>query len=349
MHERHPGDEGRGGGRAAGILRASRVVRWMGSRLNVGLTPAQLDVLDVVRREEGLPLHRARRPLLWATTSRPGRRMGATAWWSAGVIRRDRRVIRLFLGPAGREASVVSIRRCAARTLAVLSQEERAELVRLLRKVVDGLGCPCTAAAMRRRMRHEQASERLGKRVVLRRRAPSVSGAPARFGPREAEAVKEMVHGAYGDRRRSARLRLGQGGDDLAEKVARHIGYGEQELSAVPEGANLGLGCGNPTAIAGLQPGETVLDLGSGGGFDCFLAARRVGEHGKVIGVDMTPEMVERARHNARQGGFTNVEFRLGEIEALPVADASVDVVISNCVLNLVPDKARAFRESPAC
>ena len=116
-------------------------------------------------------------------------------------------------------------------------------------------------------------------------------------------------------------------------------------MSAAPEGANLGIGCGNPTAIASLQPGETVLDLGSGGGFDCFLAARKVGMAGKVIGVDMTPEMIELARGNAERAGYINVEFRLGEIEALPVADASVDVVISNCVLNLVPDKARAFSE----
>lgn len=124
-----------------------------------------------------------------------------------------------------------------------------------------------------------------------------------------------------------------------AGEVSSRLGYSAEELAAAPEGANLGLGCGNPQAIAGLREGETVLDLGSGGGFDCFLAARQVGDGGRVIGVDMTPEMVVRARENARNGGFTNVEFRLGEIEHLPVADASVDVVISNCVVNLSPDK----------
>ena len=118
------------------------------------------------------------------------------------------------------------------------------------------------------------------------------------------------------------------------------------ELASIPEGANLGLGCGNPVALASLRPGETVLDLGSGGGFDCFLAARRVGPEGRVIGVDMTPEMIDLARENAEKSGLKNVEFRLGEIENLPVADGSVDVVISNCVINLSPDKERVFRET---
>src|SRR5690606_25538499 len=117
-------------------------------------------------------------------------------------------------------------------------------------------------------------------------------------------------------------------------------------LQAVPEGANLGLGCGNPTAIDAIPSGATVLDLGSGGGFDCFLAARKVGPTGHVIGVDMTPEMIDRARVNARKAGLMNVEFRLGEIEALPLADASFDVIISNCVINLSPDKARVFAEA---
>jgi len=114
----------------------------------------------------------------------------------------------------------------------------------------------------------------------------------------------------------------------------------------VPEGANMGLGCGNPHAIASLKEGETVLDLGSGGGFDCFLAARAVGEAGRVIGVDMTPEMVSKARRNAASAGVTNIEFRLGEIENLPVADASVDVIISNCVINLSPEKPKVFKEA---
>lgn len=124
------------------------------------------------------------------------------------------------------------------------------------------------------------------------------------------------------------------------------MGYSAEETAAVPEGADMGLGCGNPRAIASLAPGETVLDLGSGGGFDCFLAARQIGEQGRVIGVDMTPEMVAKARANAERGGYDNVEFRLGEIEHLPVADASVDVIISNCVINLSPDKARVFAEA---
>lgn len=139
------------------------------------------------------------------------------------------------------------------------------------------------------------------------------------------------------------------GDSDFArtEDISKKIGYTEEELGGVPEEANLGLGCGNPTAIASLRPGETVLDLGSGAGIDCFLAAQRVGPTGRVIGVDMTPEMVERARRNAAGGGYDNVDFRLGEIEALPVSDESVDVVISNCVLNLVApaDKPRLFRE----
>ena len=127
---------------------------------------------------------------------------------------------------------------------------------------------------------------------------------------------------------------------------AHAYGYSAADTSAVPEGANLGLGCGNPIALASLRPGETVLDLGSGAGFDCFLAARAVGETGRVIGVDMTHEMLRKARANAAQGGYTQVEFRLGEIEHLPVADASVDVIISNCVINLSPEKAQVFREA---
>lgn len=124
------------------------------------------------------------------------------------------------------------------------------------------------------------------------------------------------------------------------------MGYTPEELASVPEGADLGLGCGSPQAIAALRPGETVLDLGSGAGFDCFLAARRVGKSGRVIGVDMTPEMVSKARDNARRVEATNVEFRLGEIEHLPVPDASVDVILSNCVINLSPDKGRVFQEA---
>ncbi|WP_201258764.1 arsenite methyltransferase [Candidatus Thiodiazotropha endoloripes] len=128
--------------------------------------------------------------------------------------------------------------------------------------------------------------------------------------------------------------------------ISTRLGYSESDLQVVPEGADMGLGCGNPKAIAALQVGETVVDLGSGGGFDCFLAAAEVGSEGAVIGVDMTPDMLSKARGNAVKGNYTNVEFRLGEIEALPVADNTADVIISNCVINLSPDKARVFREA---
>ena len=127
---------------------------------------------------------------------------------------------------------------------------------------------------------------------------------------------------------------------------SRMLGYSADDLTAVPQGADMGLGCGNPNAIASLRPGETVLDLGAGGGFDCFLAARAVGPTGKVIGVDMTPDMVSLARANARKVNATNVEFRLGEIEHLPVADGSVDVILSNCVINLSPEKQAVFDEA---
>jgi len=130
------------------------------------------------------------------------------------------------------------------------------------------------------------------------------------------------------------------------EQVSKMIGYSNEEMDSVPEGSNLGLGCGNPTALASLNEGERVLDLGSGAGFDCFLAAKKVGKQGKVIGVDMTPEMLDKARANAKKGKYTNVEFRLGEIENLPAADQSVDVIISNCVINLSTDKKRVFEEA---
>ncbi|MDP6065701.1 MAG: arsenite methyltransferase [Alphaproteobacteria bacterium] len=135
------------------------------------------------------------------------------------------------------------------------------------------------------------------------------------------------------------------GTGSTTDQVSRGFGYSAEELAAVPEGSNIGLGCGNPTAIAALAPGETVLDLGSGGGFDCFLAAQQVGPEGRVIGVDMTPEMIEKARANALKVEAANVDFRLGEIEHLPLADASVDAVISNCVINLSADKPAVYRE----
>jgi ubiquinone/menaquinone biosynthesis C-methylase UbiE len=128
--------------------------------------------------------------------------------------------------------------------------------------------------------------------------------------------------------------------------LSQAFGYAPEQIGEVPEGANLGLGCGNPLAIASLKPGQSVLDLGSGAGFDAFLAAKAVGPTGLVIGVDMTAEMVSKARQNKTKGGYTNVEFRLGEIENLPVADASVDVIISNCVINLSPDKPQVLRDA---
>ena len=136
------------------------------------------------------------------------------------------------------------------------------------------------------------------------------------------------------------------GGMELAQDISKKIGYSEEELKIIPEGANLGLGCGNPLAFVSLKEGETVLDLGSGAGFDCFLAANRVGKNGRVIGVDMTAEMIEKARENARERKYKNVEFRLGEIEKLPVNDNSIDLVMSNCVINLSPDKRKVFLET---
>jgi arsenite methyltransferase len=131
-----------------------------------------------------------------------------------------------------------------------------------------------------------------------------------------------------------------------AKDMSKSVGYSDTDVNSVPEGANLGLGCGNPIALASLKEGEVVLDLGSGAGFDCFLAASRVGLNGKVIGVDMTPEMLDKARENVRKGNYKNVEFRLGEIENLPVADNSIDVIISNCVINLSMDKPKVFKEA---
>ncbi|MDD3087460.1 MAG: arsenite methyltransferase [Candidatus Omnitrophica bacterium] len=135
-------------------------------------------------------------------------------------------------------------------------------------------------------------------------------------------------------------------GLDKAKDISRKVGYNDAELNAVPEGANLGFGCGNPVALASLREGDIVLDLGSGAGFDAFLSAQRVGKTGRVIGVDMTPEMVAKAKENANKGDYANVEFRLGEIERLPVEDNSIDVIISNCVINLSPDKETVFKEA---
>lgn len=164
--------------------------------------------------------------------------------------------------------------------------------------------------------------------------------------------IKDMVRARYGD------IAAGSASgccapaqsccapQPTAEGLARAMGYSADDLAAVPDGANLGLGCGNPHSIAALKPGETVVDLGSGAGFDCFLAARQVGDTGRVIGVDMTHEMLKKARDNAAAIGATNVAFRLGEIEHLPIADNTADVIVSNCVINLVPDKAQVFRDA---
>jgi SAM-dependent methyltransferase len=172
----------------------------------------------------------------------------------------------------------------------------------------------------------------------------------------EDEAVRQKVREGYGQiavTEKSACCGSGVSccgsAPAAVEELVRHIGYSTDDLAVLPEGANMGLSCGNPTAIAALQPGEVVLDLGAGGGFDVFIAGRKLGATGRAIGVDMTPEMLAKARRNAttyrENTGLDNVEFRLGEIEHLPVADASVDVVISNCVINLSPDKPQVWRE----
>lgn len=166
------------------------------------------------------------------------------------------------------------------------------------------------------------------------------------------EIIRQAVRSRYGQIAASGGCGCGPSccGDPLSDvspdRIALALGYSAADLAALPEGANMGLSCGNPKAIAALKPGETVLDLGSGGGFDCFLAAKEVGPEGRVIGVDMTPEMLSKARTNAAQVGALNVTFRLGEIEHLPVADNSVDVILSNCVINLSPDKPQVYREA---
>jgi SAM-dependent methyltransferase len=164
------------------------------------------------------------------------------------------------------------------------------------------------------------------------------------------DRVRQEVRKSYGEVARSgtAGCGCGCGSDQLqtSEDISVALGYSRDDVFSVPEGANMGLGCGNPQSIASLKTGETVLDLGSGGGFDSFLAARAVGESGHVIGVDMTPEMIYRARENALKVGLDNVEFRLGEIENLPVSDSTVDVIISNCVINLSPEKLKVFKEA---
>jgi arsenite methyltransferase len=157
--------------------------------------------------------------------------------------------------------------------------------------------------------------------------------------------VRKMVREGYGKIAKQENSCCGCGCGSITN-VSEQVGYTKEELKSVPEGADLNLGCGNPVAMASLKEGEIVIDLGSGGGLDCFLAAKKVGTRGKVIGVDMTAEMLDKARANCRKGKFTNVEFRLGEIENLPVADNTADVIISNCVINLSPNKPRVFEEA---
>ena len=165
------------------------------------------------------------------------------------------------------------------------------------------------------------------------------------------DQIKEMVKSRYGKVALNNLSCCGPrksccGSPSGAEDISRKVGYDDRDFMAVPEGANLGLGCGNPVALASLKEGDMVLDLGSGAGFDAFLAAAKVGSSGRVIGVDMTSEMIEKARANALKSDFKNVEFRLGEIENLPVSSDEIDVIISNCVINLSPEKKRVFKEA---
>jgi SAM-dependent methyltransferase len=164
------------------------------------------------------------------------------------------------------------------------------------------------------------------------------------------EDIRKYVRDRYADIAKQGGSCCGPsaccGASETAEEASGRIGYTEEEMKSAPRESNLGLGCGNPTALASLRAGETVLDLGSGAGFDCFLAAGQVGHGGKVIGVDMTPEMIQKARENAQKGNHENVEFRLGEIEHLPAANDSVDIVVSNCVINLSPAKDKVFAEA---
>jgi len=164
------------------------------------------------------------------------------------------------------------------------------------------------------------------------------------------QEIRRIVRKRYGQIAQSETSCCAAGssccGSSSVDQISRKIGYSRQDIGSVPQGADLGLGCGNPVALASIHEGDTVLDLGSGAGLDCFLAAAKVGETGRVIGVDMTAEMVEKARANAEKGGYDNVEFRLGEIEHLPVADSSITIIISNCVINLSPEKQQVFDEA---
>jgi SAM-dependent methyltransferase len=167
---------------------------------------------------------------------------------------------------------------------------------------------------------------------------------------KNADEIKEIVKDGYAKALSQSASCCSTGscccGTGQAKKISKKVGYSDSEINDVPEGSNLGFGCGNPVALASLKEGDVVLDLGSGAGFDAFLAAKRLGKSGRVIGVDMTPEMITKAKENAKKGNYANVEFRLGEIEKLPVEDNSINVVISNCVINLSPDKETVFKEA---
>lgn len=176
--------------------------------------------------------------------------------------------------------------------------------------------------------------ERYGNIAQSATLASGISPAPSCCGQSEAAASTDPASSCCG------------GPQITPQQISTLMGYSKEDIRSIADGANLGLGCGNPVALASLKPGETVVDLGSGGGFDCFLAARQVGETGQVIGVDMTPDMLSRARTNAEKMKTTNVEFRLGEIENLPVADNTADIIMSNCVINLSPDKLKVYREA---
>ena len=268
-------------------------------------------------------------------------------------------------------SDIVKTRQFAA-TLArarALADEQRLTVVAILRREGELCGCEIQAALgiTHATVSHHMSiltsaglvnAVRRGKWMYLSTDPRSDPGG-CMSGPEEGEEViRQSVRERYGGLAREGGSSCCGDGESSCGGSSRELtspraatgccagGYTDSELASLPEGSNLGLGCGNPTQLVPLRPGEVVLDLGSGAGVDCFLAAKKVGPSGRVIGVDMTPEMVSRARGLARSSGRTNVEFRLGEIEHLPVEDASVDVVLSNCVINLVPDKGQVYREA---
>ncbi|MCP4624169.1 MAG: arsenite methyltransferase [bacterium] len=180
----------------------------------------------------------------------------------------------------------------------------------------------------------QSVRDNYGKIAKAGKNVGGLSPAPSCCGPSETSTIASSTASCCG------------GPEVAPAQISTLMGYSKDDIQSVIEGANMGLGCGNPVALASLNPGETVVDLGSGGGFDCFLAAKQVGETGQVIGVDMTPDMLSKARSNAQKMGANNVEFRLGEIEHLPVADNTADIIMSNCVINLSPEKLKVYREA---